>query len=447
MKTVLFSCVGTSDPIRSNRDGPLLHILRKYRPDVVVLFITTEIQKLIERDDRHTVLRQHMKAAWGYEPEWHEEPLGIREVQDLDLVYNTMTPAMRKWLRRYGQEQLLVNVTSGSPQMQYLMIDLAQDVRYPHCAAVQVANPERKAGSSKRTNAPDYDIGEEIRENQDELADYADRCVEVEMVAAKRLKDWQQLRSFLEQRDFKAAKRLNMLAEPSLSMLEHLLKRSLLEKTDEGKMRGMLMYDQMYPIVFAKKDNDTKDLCEYFLILRNMQHADRITEFILRLSPFIVRLQQELISKLLYEQYQFTLNDVMVELSSGKKLFSVTRVQKRAPELMESVNQYFKEEVRDASFSIRLGNALLRSLGAQAAVSELFTQCEYLNEKLRNPAAHELRHFTESDFANYAGCSSKELIEKIEDLLPTVYPQYSEEAFRKYYRVYDAGIKYILDKK
>lgn len=30
---VLFTCVGTSDPVREMRDGSMLHIMRHYRPD------------------------------------------------------------------------------------------------------------------------------------------------------------------------------------------------------------------------------------------------------------------------------------------------------------------------------------------------------------------------------------------------------------------------------
>ena len=46
MKQILFSCIGTSDPLRGEHDGPMLHILRQYRPESVWLFLTSEIQSL-----------------------------------------------------------------------------------------------------------------------------------------------------------------------------------------------------------------------------------------------------------------------------------------------------------------------------------------------------------------------------------------------------------------
>ena len=41
---VLFSNVGFTDPINDNHDGPLLHIVRKYRPKKIYLFITDEVK-------------------------------------------------------------------------------------------------------------------------------------------------------------------------------------------------------------------------------------------------------------------------------------------------------------------------------------------------------------------------------------------------------------------
>ena len=40
---VLFTCVGTSDPVREMRDGSMLHIMRHYRPEKVYIFLSKEI--------------------------------------------------------------------------------------------------------------------------------------------------------------------------------------------------------------------------------------------------------------------------------------------------------------------------------------------------------------------------------------------------------------------
>jgi hypothetical protein len=54
-RQVLLSFLGTTDPIRGERDGAMLHILRHYRPEVVCLLFTPEVRKLAEAEaeDKH----------------------------------------------------------------------------------------------------------------------------------------------------------------------------------------------------------------------------------------------------------------------------------------------------------------------------------------------------------------------------------------------------------
>ena len=55
MCKVLFSTLGMTDPIKNDYDGPLLHIMRHYRPQRVYLFMTKRICELADKDDRYRV--------------------------------------------------------------------------------------------------------------------------------------------------------------------------------------------------------------------------------------------------------------------------------------------------------------------------------------------------------------------------------------------------------
>jgi len=54
MKRILFSPVGSTDPIAHQRDGALLHIIRKYRPDKAYLFFSKEIYGYEQKDNRYS---------------------------------------------------------------------------------------------------------------------------------------------------------------------------------------------------------------------------------------------------------------------------------------------------------------------------------------------------------------------------------------------------------
>lgn len=69
-ETHFFSCLGMSDPIRGDHDVLMLHILRRYRPDTVILFYTKEVQAFEEQDHRFALLKQYVAKKWKYTPEW-----------------------------------------------------------------------------------------------------------------------------------------------------------------------------------------------------------------------------------------------------------------------------------------------------------------------------------------------------------------------------------------
>ena len=54
-KYVLFSPIGTTDPIREYYDGPMLHIVRHYLPHKVYLYYTREM------DRKREIIKQALK--------------------------------------------------------------------------------------------------------------------------------------------------------------------------------------------------------------------------------------------------------------------------------------------------------------------------------------------------------------------------------------------------
>ena len=59
-KYVLFSPIGNHDPFGFGKnenevtEGPLLHIIRHYKPEAIILFLTKEMFGKEEKDNRYT---------------------------------------------------------------------------------------------------------------------------------------------------------------------------------------------------------------------------------------------------------------------------------------------------------------------------------------------------------------------------------------------------------
>ena len=48
-ETILFSCLGSTDPVRGERDGAMLHIARHYKPDRILWYMTKEMRLMAEK--------------------------------------------------------------------------------------------------------------------------------------------------------------------------------------------------------------------------------------------------------------------------------------------------------------------------------------------------------------------------------------------------------------
>ena len=91
---ILFSCMGTSDPVRGYRDGPMLHIIRHYRPDRICVFLSDEAAALDRCGKRLETVAAHIKRRWdGYAPEMEVIRTGIEDPSDMDAVAKPMTEA------------------------------------------------------------------------------------------------------------------------------------------------------------------------------------------------------------------------------------------------------------------------------------------------------------------------------------------------------------------
>ena len=168
MKRILLSCLGTSDPVRGEHDGPMLHILRHYRPDAAFLILSAEIGGFDRNDGRFEKTRAWISAHWGgYSPVFRYFKLDVTDAHDMDAVDRPLQEVLAALVAEYPGAEVLFNITSGTPQMQIVLSQMAMDTRY-RGRGIQVSNYEGKAGTSQRTNDREYDIELELACNENE---------------------------------------------------------------------------------------------------------------------------------------------------------------------------------------------------------------------------------------------------------------------------------------
>lgn len=444
---ILFSCAGTTDPIRGEHDGPLLHILRHYRPDGVFVFLTQEIKKRFQeigctKDKMTSYLYDRLD---GYAPMVESYISDISDPSDLDAIEESIKTAFQACVKKWPEHEILVNITSGTAQMQIILSQLALDIRYP-TKAIQVKNFERRAGTSERTNDKKYDLDLEIEYNEDDLPDAPNRCVEPKMYPMIRENRKNQILSLLDMRDFQALWKMKDSIPVELhKLIQHLAERSLLHPRARNSVvpqetLGFPLYPERRATGGSRDYVPFYDIVEYAMLFRNLEKSQRYTEYLLRMEPLITSLMKTVANKLLWNNYQYGLEDIIDMNYCGVEIFNPDKMKRCNLSLYNQLlAQMGVTEIKNDKLSVFLLGNLITCIGsAPCDCSELFAVYDNLKEA-RNGAAHELTSYSKDDIQKSAGISVHELTRKIEKAVSSVFPQCVKERFE----VYDNCVDYI----
>ena len=109
---IVISTVGDTDPIRAFHDGSLLHIVRKYRPDKVIILHS---ERTVERNDRITQAIQSISEDYHPEIFPHPSVFPNSEVFLFDVMYDQIWKILQVYLNT--GDEFILNLSSGTPQM------------------------------------------------------------------------------------------------------------------------------------------------------------------------------------------------------------------------------------------------------------------------------------------------------------------------------------------
>ena len=446
-KQVLLSAFGTSDPVRGFRDGPMMRIMRRYRPQVVFVLMSKEITEDDRKDHRLQKALDFMAEHWGYEPQVERFGTDLADVFDQDQVYDVLAAALKRIQTAYPKSEILLNLTSGTPQMQMALMQFA--VTITHTLGIQVLNPEKRSGRTMRSNAENYIVDDELELNEDEeearrglgIDDRWWRCLNPKMIALQQDLQRRRIEALIDRRDYAALAAMKDVLSPELAGLaEHLAARDHFQDAEARRLAGGLNLPfELYPIKADQRSQHIGEsyeaVSEYYLILKNRQITGDHTEFTLQLNPLVIQLQAALLEKFLPQDAGITLDRILCpDDGTGTLRISPERTAVNAPELMAKLNAAMNGgRVREAPLSIYLCNRLLHLLpGVPEKTLDLLDDCERLNTEQRNSAAHSLHTVTAAEIQAACGRTPKELIDDLGTLIHEIYPECDRALFRIY---------------
>jgi CRISPR type III-A/MTUBE-associated protein Csm6 len=428
---VLFSCVGSTDPVRNNYDGALLHIIRYYRPHAVYIFLSQEMGIREENDRRFSQGVRCLERKLAYDIEIKLIYSHIENPHDFDAFIGVFSKHIEEIGQAFPQNKILLNVSSGTPQMM-AMLCLETIVSSKPLIPVQVTTPVAKANDSK-VGGKDYDIAWEMSNNLDNEPDSPNRCVLPDILSFKRTLAKGQVQALINKYNYEEAVQiLKGYGTEEDSSIMALLKFADYKKNLDSSAEGQEFNKIKDLAGYPKMDKECLEICEYFNIVKLLQRTDHLTDFVLRLNPLVTELQ----SLFLKECLGFSVDKIVESKTKRERNGSIIvekfvkryKIKEYDQELLVHIDQCYHGEYRDNNhINIRLQNCLIDYLLKGNAdiqlnsFGEFLKNMENLNQEQRNQAAHNLCGVSEDDIINEAGMSSSKIVNKLENLIKIIF--------------------------
>lgn len=417
---ILFTPAGDTDPVRGYHDGAILHILRHYPADKVILFLTKDMEE--KESEMHCYTRGIASVA----PDVTVEILrsGITEPQKYEKL-TAIQDAFASAYDAHPEAEWLLNVSSGTPQIKTVMALLALD--YPRTKAIQVPSPERKSNRGNHPCRTADELVEMLDCNEDAEPGAVNRCEEPPLLLLKRHGLVRQVTSLVRNYEYAGALQIvrqnkNCFSPISEKLLQHAtLRRDLMWK----EANKVIAQYEGKPLI-----EGAGDFSEYFQVMEMRQRKKQYPEFIVKLSPILASLGIQYIQKI----PGFTLDQIGYSKKdrAGNQIFNVDRaiMNRNWPGLVSHLETALHGPLRTGAIYFSLivhiceyfEKEELRSNENHSRITRLFKELRSVEESVRNPIAHEITNMSDERIQSLTknvvgeGLSSKEILQRLHQL-------------------------------
>jgi CRISPR type III-A/MTUBE-associated protein Csm6 len=451
--SVLFAPLGNTDPIMNYHDGPALHIIRHY-PDIthVYFFLTKWISQKHRNYDFYRKAINDFIEKTGRKIEYEFIENELEEPQDFDKSYDIFLEELRGISEKHPNEKIYINISSGTPQMKMNLCLLVSNNIIPRMTAIQVTNPMKGTAAPSSTNSKDYDIETQIFFNEDNEPGKEKRCNEVKLLTLFKVKRINQIIELIEHYNYFAAVAMlkNITPDDSniIKLLHHLKTRQ--ESIDvEKSLRhiGKKTFNNIQ--LFPSKNQEAVKIIEYFLLLKNLQRNNYITDMYFRANNLLIELQKSFISNIL----KFNLDSISEKDKDIEKL-SRDKLREKHPQLLDKLDINYGHFNEKSFFSIKNLNIIINHLiddekSGDNLNEDLKSIVSFFNAMdrfsiNRNTIAHGLDVITEEKFRKDTCYSSSKFIEKLEFIIKVIYPKDATDNYLNIYDILNQEVKRML---
>ena len=364
---ILISAVGDTDPIRNFHDGPLLHIVRVYRPEKIVLVHS-------ERSlTKHDKLVKALKSIKDYSPEIIQDGgvLPDAQVAIFDKMYDTVSSIVKKYI---SDDEIILNISSATPQIISAMFAVNRISDF-NVTAVQVVTPQHKSNEGLRHDNQE-DIDTLIETNLDNQSDYENRTLEDTGMKFSQDLTKRNLKALIDNYDYQGALEL-LKKQKSFSNIKELRKK-LTEISDTIKIQGM-----PDKIVKAKLSTKAQSALNSYLNIDRNHKQGNIAEVLIRVKSLVEFILEN------YLNNHFL--DVITYKEDGKPFLNALKY----PEILKKFQENAKkrdQEYHSGYLSLHGYIGILKFFEPNHDLLKHIYKIQEINQ-VRNQVAHSLQAF------------------------------------------------------
>ena len=281
---ILISSVGDTDPIRGFRDGALLHIARKYRPDKIIIIYS---ERTVLRNDRIVSALHSIEESYCPEIEQYPTIIKNSEVFIFDNLYEQIERFLNPAFFN-NTDEFILNLSSGTPQIKsaLFIINRLNDI---NVKAVQVPSP---TGSSNERLEHDNeeDIDELIETKEDNVPNFEDRTIEDKSEKFRQALLKRTAKNLIEKYDYRAALDVlnGLISDDNLRKVKEELK-NLVDALDRQDIPQRLKK--------RKLDETTKRVLNAYLIIDIQKKRSNVGESFIRMRSLLEFIAEDYINK------------------------------------------------------------------------------------------------------------------------------------------------------
>ena len=194
-----------------------------------------------------------------------------------------------------------------------------------------------------------------------------------------------------------------------------------------------MKYDEANKIINFQNNKDLtnveNELLEYYYVIKLKYKKGELSDFILRMSPFVTDLLFYYLKNNIVE-----LEEIFIDYNGNKKISTGIRkiLKTTLYKHLQFINLAILKEIKD--YYIKTTNII------DSYTSSLFDELREVEEKVRNKVAHRIININSKFIKQQVGLSSEKILKKNEELLKKVIPKIDTNYF-----LYDDINEQIMD--